>query len=129
MMTVVDQVRPWLMPSSTFATMTQPQVGAQISSSGTGTATSQPATRTGLRPYRSDQRPGEVVGRRLGHAEREDERQRGGVGGEVEHLLGQQRQDGAFLAEHAADQGVDRRRAGRTGPGWRARPGWETVRR
>ena len=50
MITVVDQVRPWLMPSSTFAATTQPQVGAQISSSGTGRATSQPATRTGLRP-------------------------------------------------------------------------------
>ena len=50
MMTVVDQVRPWLMPSSTLAATTQPQVGAQISSSGTGTATSQPATSTGLRP-------------------------------------------------------------------------------
>ena len=36
MITVVDQVRPWLTPSSTFAAMTQPQVGAQISSSGTG---------------------------------------------------------------------------------------------
>ena len=50
MMTVVDQVRPWLMPSSTFAAMTHPQLGAQISSSGTGSATSQPATSTGLRP-------------------------------------------------------------------------------
>ena len=50
MMTVVDQVRPWLMPSSTLAAMTQPQVGAQMSSSGTGRPMSQPATRTGLRP-------------------------------------------------------------------------------
>ena len=50
MMTVVDQVRPWLTPSSTLATTTQPQVGAQISSSGTGRPMSQPATRTGLRP-------------------------------------------------------------------------------
>ena len=50
MITVVDQVSPWLMPSSTLATRTQVQVGAQISISGTGTATSQPATSTGLRP-------------------------------------------------------------------------------
>ena len=50
MMTVVDQVSPWLMPSSTFANTTSHQSGAQISSRGTGTATSQPATRTGLRP-------------------------------------------------------------------------------
>ena len=57
MITVVDQVRPWLMPSSTLAAITHPQVGAQISSSGTGTASSQPATSTGLRPYRSDSVP------------------------------------------------------------------------
>ena len=57
MITVVDQVRPWLMPSSTFAATTQPQDGAQMSSSGTGTAINQPATRTGLRPNRSDQAP------------------------------------------------------------------------
>ena len=50
MMTVVDQVRPWLMPSSTFAATTHAQLGAQISSSGTGSPISQPATSTGLRP-------------------------------------------------------------------------------
>ena len=55
--TVVDQVRPWLTPSSTLATMTQVQDGAQINMNGTGTATSQPATSTGLRPNRSDQVP------------------------------------------------------------------------
>ena len=57
MMTVVDQVSPWLMPSSTLAATTQLQAGAQISSSGAGRATSHPATRTGLRPYRSDRVP------------------------------------------------------------------------
>ena len=50
MMTVVDQVRPWLTPSRTLAAITQPHDGAQINSSGTGTPMSQPATRTGLRP-------------------------------------------------------------------------------
>ena len=50
MITVVDQVRPWLTPRSTLAATTHHHVGAQISSSGTGTATSQPATSTGLRP-------------------------------------------------------------------------------
>ena len=50
MITVVDQVRPWLMPSRTLATMTQPQFGAQISSAGIGIATSHPAISTGLRP-------------------------------------------------------------------------------
>ena len=57
MMTVVDQVRPWLMPSSTLAATTHPHDGAQISSSGTGMAITQPASSTGLRPKRSDQVP------------------------------------------------------------------------
>ena len=50
MITVLDQARPWLMPSRTLATMTQPHSGAQMSRSGTGRPISQPATRTGLRP-------------------------------------------------------------------------------
>ncbi|SHX16779.1 Uncharacterised protein [Mycobacteroides abscessus subsp. abscessus] len=45
------------MPSSTLATITQPHDGAQINSSGTGMAKSQPAVSTGLRPKRSDQVP------------------------------------------------------------------------
>ena len=57
MITVVDQVRPWLTPSSTLAAMTQPQFGAQISSGGIGSAASHPATSTGLRPNRSDRVP------------------------------------------------------------------------
>ncbi len=50
MITVVDQASPWLMPSSTLANTIQPQDGAQMTSSGTGRATSQPAVRTRLRP-------------------------------------------------------------------------------
>jgi hypothetical protein len=50
MMTVLDQASPWLSPSRTFATITQPQTGAQMRSSGTGSPRSQPVTRTGLRP-------------------------------------------------------------------------------
>ena len=57
MITVVDQVRPWLTPSRTLAATTQPQVGAQINRSGTGMPTSQPATSTGLRPTRSARVP------------------------------------------------------------------------
>jgi hypothetical protein len=57
MITVSDQVRPWLTPSSTFAATTQAQLGATMSSTGTGIATSQPATRTGLRPNRSEKVP------------------------------------------------------------------------
>ena len=57
MITVVDQVRPWLIPSNTLANTTQPQTGAQISSSGTGSPMSHPATSIGLRPSRSDKVP------------------------------------------------------------------------
>ena len=57
MMTVVDQVNPWLMPSSTLASTTQPHDGAQMSSSGTGNATSHPVTSTGFLPMRSESAP------------------------------------------------------------------------
>ena len=57
MITVVDQAKPWLTPSSTLAATTQPHDGAQMIISGTGMPTSQPASRTGLRPYRSDRVP------------------------------------------------------------------------
>ena len=50
MTTVVDQVRPWLMPRITLAATIQPQEVPKISSSGTGMAMSQPVTRTGFRP-------------------------------------------------------------------------------
>ena len=55
--TVVDQVRPWLMPRITLAATIQPQEGPKMSISGTGRAMSQPAIRTGLRPKRSDRVP------------------------------------------------------------------------
>ena len=40
-----------------MATITQPQLGAQMSSSGTGSPMIQPEIRTGLRPYRSENVP------------------------------------------------------------------------
>ena len=57
MITVVDQVSPWLTPRSTFAARIHPHDGAQMISSGTGRPTSQPATSTGLRPKRSESVP------------------------------------------------------------------------
>jgi len=57
MMTAVDQVSPWLTPSSTLANRIQAHDGAHISKKGTGAATSQPATSTRLRPKASDKRP------------------------------------------------------------------------
>ncbi len=53
MITVVDQHKPWLTPSRTLANTIQPQLGAQMMSSGTGSPASQPATSSGLRPIRS----------------------------------------------------------------------------
>src|SRR3990172_8987763 len=57
MFTVMDQASPWFSPSSTFAPITQPQVGANMRTSGTGAPSSQPAIRTRRRPSRSDSRP------------------------------------------------------------------------
>lgn len=67
---------------------------------------SQPATRTGLRPWRSEG-SGEVVGGGFGQPERQDVGQGGGVLVEVEDLSGEQRQHRPLLAKGAADQGVD----------------------
>src|SRR5437667_4420259 len=53
MITVVDQHSPWLTPSSTLANTIQPQLGARMMSSGTGSPASHPATSSGLRPIRS----------------------------------------------------------------------------
>jgi hypothetical protein len=65
-------------------------------SRGTGRPTSQPATRTGLRPWRS-----------ASEAESDDIGEGGRHRGQPEHLGGKQRQKAPFLADHAADQGVD----------------------
>ena len=109
MTTVVDQVRPWLTPSSTFAATIHAHDGAQISSSGTGSA-DQPAgdqDRFAAEPVR--QGAGEVVGRRLGHPEREDVGQRRRCSRAMPNTsLASSGSDGALLAEHPADQGVDR---------------------
>ena len=51
---------------------------------------------------------GEVVGQCLREAEGEDVGERGGVRVEPEDVSREQGQDRAFLAEHAAHQGVDR---------------------
>ena len=50
---------------------------------------------------------GEEVGGRFDDAERGDERERRGERGQAEFVGGEQWQDGAFLADHAADEGVD----------------------
>ena len=57
MTTVIDQARPWLMPSSTFAATMKPHDGARPIMSGTGSATSQPITSSRFRPNRSARLP------------------------------------------------------------------------
>ena len=126
MITVVDQVRPWFTPRSTLATMTQPHVGAHINRNGTGSADEPAGDEHGLAAVAVGERAGEEVGGRLHRAEGDDEGERGGVRGEPEDPLREQRQDRAFLADHPADERVDGdeqhelargSRAARAGPG------------
>ena len=53
MITVIDQAKPWLTPSSALAAITHVQLGAQMIMKGTGKPRSQPRTRTRLRPHAS----------------------------------------------------------------------------
>ena len=55
--TVIDQASPWLTPSSRLAATMNHQEGARPINSGTGSATSQPATSSRLRPIRSASSP------------------------------------------------------------------------
>src|SRR5215217_1941190 len=50
MITATDQVRPWFTPSRTLAATIHSHDGANMIMNGTGAPTSQPATRTFLRP-------------------------------------------------------------------------------
>ena len=73
MITVIDQAKPWLMPSSALAATTQSQLGAHMIMNGTGRPTSQPRTSTRLRPHTSAQLARDEVGERLDDAEADDE--------------------------------------------------------
>ena len=68
---------------------------------------SQPATRTGLRPTRSVRAPVARLVSALVAPKATMNVVRGGERGEPERAVGQQGQHGAFLADHAADEGVD----------------------
>ena len=120
MITVVDQVRPWLTPSRTLAKTTQPQRRRPDQQQRDGHADDPAGDEDGLAAVAVRQGAGEEVGRRLHRAERDDERERRGERGEPELVLGEQRQDGAFLADHAADERVDADEQARTGRGSRA---------
>jgi hypothetical protein len=56
MITVMDHAIAWLAPSSTLARSIHHHAGAMMMRKGTGRASSQPATRIGLRPIRSESR-------------------------------------------------------------------------
>src|SRR3954468_4497036 len=57
MTTVMDQARPWLIPSTTLAATIHAQLGATAISSGTGNASAQPAISSRRRPRRSAEAP------------------------------------------------------------------------
>src|SRR5512133_891383 len=57
MTTVMDHARPWLMPSRALAATIQPQFGATAISTGTGSATAQPAMSRRRRPARAASAP------------------------------------------------------------------------
>ena len=107
MITVVDQVRPWLTPSSTLAN-DDPAPRRRPDQQQRDREADEPAgDEDGLAAVAVRQGAGEEVGGRLHDAEGGDERERGGERGEPELVLGEQRQDGALLADHAADERVD----------------------
>jgi hypothetical protein len=77
-------------------------------SSGTGSATSQPATSSRLRPKWSASAPGREVRERLRRSEGDDEGEDGGRRAKSELLLADEREDAALEADHRPDEGVER---------------------
>ena len=73
MITVVDQQRPWLRPSSTFATTTQVHVGAKMMSKGTGKTNEPARDEDALAADAVAHSTGEQVRERLDYAEADDE--------------------------------------------------------
>ena len=116
MITVIDQARPWLMPSRALAAMTHSQLGAQMIMKGTGRPTSQPSTRTRLRPQASASWPETRLAKAFTTPKLtmkdDDERRRR----DAEFLGADQRHDGALDADHAADEGVDQDQQRELGP-------------
>ena len=94
MITVADHVMPWLMPRRTFAATIQPD---------------QPSgheDRLAANPI--GERASRQVGQCLGCTEGDDERGCRAECGDAKGALGEQRQDRAFLADHAAHERVHR---------------------
>ncbi len=108
MITVVDQVSPWLTPRRTLASTTQPHSGAQMSMTGTGQRDEPAGDEDRLPTEPVGEHTGHEIGGRLGQTEGDDEGQCGCEGLEPEDFGRQQRYDGPFLADHAADECIDR---------------------
>ena len=107
MITVVDQVSPWLTPSNTFATTTHDQSGAAMIRSGTGKRDDPARDEHRLAAVAICQGARREVGERLGQPERNEERQRRRRRGQPELALREQREDAPLLPDHRADQRVD----------------------
>lgn len=105
--TVVDQVRPWLMPSRTFAATTRPPGRGQDQQNRDRQGEHPSCDQYGLAPVAVAEGAGEVVRAGFGQAEGEDVCHRPGVVVQPELLSGQQRQHGPLLPEGRPDQGVD----------------------
>ena len=107
MITVIDQAKPWLMPSSALAAITQPQLGAHMIMNGTGKPEQPAEDEHPLAAPFVGELAGDEVGERLHHAEADDEGDDQRRRGDAEFFRADQRHDGALDADHAADEGVD----------------------
>ena len=95
------------MPRSTFAATIQPQLGARAIIAGTGSATSQPMTRSRLRPTLVGEHAGTEVRERLRDTERDDEGEDRDARLEAELLLADEGQDASLETHHRPDEGVE----------------------
>ena len=98
MMTVVDQVSPWLTPSRTFAASTQFHESGPHEHERHGRRDDPACDEHTLATPAISGGPGDVVRHGLRHAEDDDERKHGRPCREVELLLGNRRQDAALHA-------------------------------
>ena len=114
-MTVIDQAKPWLMPSRAFAAITHFQLGAQMIMNGTGS--NQPAqNKHPLASPSVGQLAGNKVGAGLHHAEADDERDDQSGRTDPKLLGADQRHNGALDPNHATDKGIDQDKQGELRP-------------
>ena len=107
MMTVVDHVSPWLMPSRSVREQHPVPARRPHQQERHRDGDQPPGDQHVLAAEAVRQPAGAVVRERLRDAEHDDERQHRGARGELELLLGDRRQDAALHADHRADERVD----------------------